>query len=168
MKVCAAFVLLVLFFVPLYGVEAQEDRGELCHDLIQQLSAAALRHAFVDAEVVPDLEIAQRHEAIYVLNIGDFDGCILDQRALPGSTEQEFVLASRDELIQIEASLADSGLSYVVLSAPIIIGENGAVGLGTSTLNGQADRRGSCGVRIEFVRVQGSWRFTGWGIRRCE
>jgi len=153
-----------------HGAEAQQAPAPTaCSADIQNLVATALQHALEDARDLPDLPLVSEYGSIYVLDHLWGNECTLGADVLPESAAASYVLVSRDDLIELSASLG-TDIAYVRGGEAMLTGSTASMWLGAALQPAAGDLRGvmcCCGGAIEFDRVDGSWEYRQWGLTVC-
>jgi hypothetical protein len=159
-----------LFVLASVGAHAQEiSESPVCSEDVQAVVAAALRHALVEARDLPDLVMVEREDAVYFLNTLWENECLVDSAVLPDAGAHSYVLGSREDPLELAASL-DSSIAYVRSGEVSVMDAEASLVLAVYIQQAPEDQRPllcCCGGSVKFLRVDGAWRFQEWGPIYC-
>ena len=166
----AAFAVVVLLSLgwSLAGAQQTSEQPVCSHD-VQSLFAKALRHALVEAKDLPDFSLVHQSNSVYILDYLWGNDCIVNKNVLPASSEADYVLVSRNDLIDL-ASQLQTDIAYIRGGEANLSEERASISLGAAIELAPGEQRGllcCCGGSIEFVRLNGLWEFRQWGPIYC-
>jgi hypothetical protein len=150
--------------------QAQDRSAQICGADIQGAVAAALKHSLEDAVDLPDLGIvSHEHGMVYVLDYLSENNCLLDKTVLPASTTRMYVLASREQLVEL-ARQHEDGIAYVRAGDVQVGNEESWFWLGVSMQPAPGDHRllvCCCGGMVVLRRSANQWVFQEWKNKMC-